>query len=74
MGLAKRELRIVTTRVFRMFDIAFAPNFDKTEFLRRIKNQRTTFFEYPLTAMISLRESDTVPLSYKTGRSVVTYD
>jgi hypothetical protein len=73
MGLAKRELRIVTARVFRMFEITFAPAFDKGEFIRRIKNQRTTFFEYPLTTSISPRESDISLLGNKSGRSDVLH-
>ncbi|KAI0337444.1 cytochrome P450 [Trametopsis cervina] len=54
-NLAKRMLRYCTARLFKQYDIHFAPGFDGAQFLGGISHVRATIFEHPLKVVISQR-------------------
>lgn len=54
-NLALSELRLVTAAVVRSFDLSLSPGFDHASFNHGVRNLKSTFFDYPLRVVATVR-------------------
>jgi cytochrome P450 len=54
-GLAMQELRLITTRLFRAFDMELAPGFDHDDFWRNVRSWQA-MFKPPIPAIFRRRD------------------